>query len=317
MPQSHLALAAVAVLAFCSQPTHAAEPAPNPPPTFPVDTRSLAERMPLFAYERSADFGLEEKGVETRGNASVRDISLIAVPGQTPQRIAGYIVSPTKNATTSCAGIFWVHWLGEPATSNRTQFLDEAVELAGRGVISVMVDAMWSNPKWYGSRVLEEDYTNSVRQVIALRRGLDLLTAQTGVDQSRLAFVGHDYGAMYGVIALALEQRVRACIFIAATPSLNDWAFFAKKPASMDDYLRQNAVLELKDYVRELKDTAVFMQFAEKDHYVPLNKAEEFFLAAPNPKHMTVYGGTGHEMTKPESIRKDRDAWLAEVLRLP
>jgi dienelactone hydrolase len=272
------------------------------------------ERRALFTYARSADLQLEEKSTETRGDATVRDVSFVAVPGATPQRIAAYIVAPKNRAPR--AAILWVHWLGNPATTNRTEFFDEAVALAGRGVVSVLPDCMWSKPRWYRDRKLEEDYDNSVAQVIAIRRALDLLTQQPGAAPLPVGLVGHDYGGMYSTIALGLEPRVKTAVLIAVTASLTDWAFFTQQPASKEDYLKKNGPLELRDYLGALVGTSILFQFAEKDRFVPLENTQLSFAAAPASKQMIVYGGAEHAMIAPATIRTDRTAWLVRELGL-
>jgi hypothetical protein len=275
-----------------------------------------SRRAALFDYDRSADLALEERAVTTREGVDVRDVSFVAIPGHATGRVAGYIVMPGSVVKRPCAAVLWVHWLGEPATTNRTQFLEEAVALARRGVVSVLVDAMWAKPRWYPDRVLEEDYANSVRQVVALRRALDLLLSLPDVDKSRVAFVAHDYGAMYGTIVVAVHPGVRTCVWIAPTVSLTDWAFFVRKPASMESYLERNRVLELKDYLRATTGVSTFMQFAGHDEYVPRARGEEYFAAANEPKQMRLYEAAGHGMEAPSAIREDRTAWLARELGL-
>lgn len=276
----------------------------------------LHERLPLFAYDRHASLGLDEKTVSDRGGVSVHDVSFLAIPGSPDGRITAYIVTPGLQVKRPCAGILWVHWLGDPATTNRTEFLDEAVALGRHGVVSVLIDAMWSKPKWYPSRVLEEDYANSVRQVVALCRAMDLLLSFPDVDKARIGFVAHDYGAMYGTIAATVHSGVRTCVWIAPTASLTDWAFFAKKPASMEAYLKQNRVLELGDYLRATSGASTFTQFAGHDKYVTREKAAAFFAAASEPKQTHTYETAGHEMIAPVDVRGDRTAWLVKELGL-
>jgi len=278
--------------------------------------RLLRDRLPLFSYDRQASFALEEKPVLNRDGVSLRDISFAAIPGSADGRTAAYVVTPGPAVNRPYAGVLWVHWLGAPATTNRTQFLDEAVALARRGVVSLLVDAMWAKPKWYRSRVLEEDYANSIRQVVALCRAMDLLVSLPDVDRSRVAFVAHDYGAMYGTIAVAVHPGVRTCVWVAPTASLTDWAFFVKKPVSMEAYLEQNRPLELMDYLRATTGVSTLMQFAGHDEYVPRAKADAYFAAASEPKQVRRYEPAGHEMTAPPAIREDRTAWLARELGL-
>ncbi len=297
--------AAFAVPAFASE---ACDGAPR------SDARGPAAWRELFAYDTAVPLAVQIAGSKTVGAALVQDVTFVARPDRPAERIAAYIVSPTT-AGASMPAVLWVHWLGEPATTNRTEFLDEATALAARGVVSVLVDAMWSKPRWYRDRVLEEDYATSIAQVVSLRRGLDLLLAQRGVDRARVALVGHDYGGMYGAIVASVDGRAKTHVLIAATASLFDWAFFQnKKPASMQAYRRQNEPLSLCDHLAAADKVSFLFQFAEKDEYVPLAKAQALFDAPTGAKQMSIYGGAGHEMSAPAGIRADRTAWLVREL---
>ena len=78
-------------------------------------------------------------------------------------------------------------------------------------------------PRLVRKRVPEQDYDNWVRQVVALRRAMDLLAARADVDKARVGFVGHDYGGMYGMMAAGVDNRARTYVYIAVAPSLNHW----------------------------------------------------------------------------------------------
>jgi len=173
---------------------------------------------------------------------------------------------------------------------------------------------MWSAPQWFSTRVPDKDYDNSIRQVIELRRGLDLLLSQTNVDRTRVGFVGHDYGAMYGMLMAGVEKRVKTFVFIAATQSLNDWAFLGPQPKSKAAYLKQNSGLELTDSLRQNKDASKFFQFGKSDFYVSRADAAIIFAAANEPKQRKLYDAP-HEMELKE-IASDRDEWLIKELSL-
>ena len=51
-------------------------------------------------------------------------------------------------------------------------------------------------------------------------------------DKTRLGFVGHDYGGMYGMLTAGLDRRARTYVYVAVAPSLNHWAFFGRQPRS-------------------------------------------------------------------------------------
>jgi len=271
-----------------------------------AQTKSDAS-APLFAYNQNSPLSVKEVSAENRGDVTVRDITFVPRPGG--REVKAYVVVPAGNGPF--AGILWVHWLGEEK-SNRTQFLDEAVELAPKGVFSVLVDAMWSEPRWFGTRIPEKDYENSIRQVIELRRALDLLLSQPQVDKARVGYVGHDFGAMYGMLMAGVEKRVKTYVFIAATQSLNDWAFLGPQPKSKTAYLKQNASLELTDYLRQSTNASKFFQFGKADFYISQADAAVVFAAAAQPKQRKLYEAS-HQMELKE-IMVDRDNWLIKEL---
>ena len=72
--------------------------------------------------------------------------------------------------------VLFVHWYGPPRpTSNRTQFIPDAIELAKSGVVSLLIDTPWSVPEFFKLRKREDDYARSVQQPKDLRRALDVL----------------------------------------------------------------------------------------------------------------------------------------------
>jgi predicted esterase len=265
--------------------------------------------LDLFAYDPTAALRVVEVGRETRGAALVRDVTFVPVD----QPVKAYVVAPAAGARSG-AGILYVHWLGEPETTNRTEFLAEAVKFAERGVTSVLVDTMWAAPKWYGNRIPEEDYAQAIHQVIELRRAMDLLVAQPGVDPARIGFVGHDFGAMYGMIASAADRRAKTYVFMAATPHFTDWFFFARQPKDVAAYRAQISSIDPVLYVPRLAPARIFFQFAAHDEYVSAEEAAEYYVAAANPKHMATYDA-GHDLHTAE-VAADRVAWLERELAL-
>ncbi len=281
--------------------------APEPSAFAQID--DFAAQRALFNYDATIPLGVVEKGVEKREGANIRDVTFNALMGKDT---AAYIVTPEGQGPF--AAVLWVHWLGEPATTNRTQFLNEAVKLSAQGVVSVLVDAMWStavNPEWFGKRVPEEDYGNSVKQVIALRRGMDLLLWQPNVDKTRVGLVGHDFGGMYSMMMAGVDPRARAYVYVAVVPSLNDWAFLGPQPKSRAAYLRQNAMLELTDYLLQVKNAPTFLQFGSQDVYV--SRVEGGMVGnAAGTRNRKIYD-IGHDLALPE-IAADRAAFLVKEL---
>jgi hypothetical protein len=62
-------------------------------------SRLLHERLPLFAYDRDASLGLDERTVSDRGGVSVHDVSFLAIPGSPEGRITAYMAERASRQT--------------------------------------------------------------------------------------------------------------------------------------------------------------------------------------------------------------------------
>jgi len=110
-----------------------------------------------------------------------------------------------------------------------------------------------------------------------------------------------------------VDQRAKAYVYVAVVPSLNDWAFLGPQPKSKAAYLRQNAQLELTDYLRQVKNASTFLQFGTKDVYV--SRVDGGIIAnAAGTKNRKFYEAD-HDMHLPE-IAADRAAFLLKELGL-
>lgn len=270
---------------------------------------TFAQRAALFHYDPNIKPSISDDGLDRRDRISIRDITLQLSPDRPAMK--AYLVVP--DGSGPFAGVLWVHWLGDK-NSDRSEFLEEAVTLARKGTVSLLVNAMWADPDWYPTRNVDQDYHQSIQQVIDLRRAFDLLAAQPGVDSQRIGFVGHDYGGMYGAVAMALDGRVRSAVLIAMTQSFTNWAFFVKQPTSKVEYLRQNAVLDLTDYLAQLKNVNVLGQFANGDPYVSRADSLVIMNALPKKGERKFYDA-GHDMVS-AAAQADRLAWLTRDLNL-
>jgi dienelactone hydrolase len=270
---------------------------------------AAAEPLPpsTFAYDAKAPIDLrDEAPAQKRGEVTVRDVSFAATTEGA--RTRAYLVLPRDAAASS--GALWVHWLGEKA-SNRDEFLGDAVELAGSGTVSLLVDAQWSAPHWFTTRTTDTDYDASIRQVKDLRRALDVLLGQKGVDKGRIAYIGHDFGGMYGSILAAVDPRPQTLVILAVTTKLSDWFLLGAPPKSKPDYVAKMAPIEPLPYLAKAKPGAVFFQFAKTDEYVTKEHADEYVAAArptSGEKKVMTYDAD-HDLDVP-AAHTDRLAWL-------
>jgi dienelactone hydrolase len=217
---------------------------------------------------------------------------------------------------TASAAILYLHWYEpEAPDSNRSQFVDEAKEMAKRGAACLLVETLWSDPDFFFKRTQEDDPRNSVQQVVDIRRAMDFLLAQPGVDPTRLALVGHDFGGMYGVLAGSLDNRPSNYVIMAATPRFPDWYLYAPKleDEAREAFIRQMAEIDPITHVGNLAPASVLFQFATDDFHVPRERAEEFFTAARQPKEVRWYEA-GHGLN--EKAAHERMEWLTSALAL-
>src|SRR5262245_33818482 len=96
-----------------------------------------------FPYDQSVPLDVTYVDrTERRTGTSVRDVTFDNSLGS---RVSAFIVTPPPDVTPPFAGVVWLHWLETSANdSNRSQFLDEAVELSIGGVVSILPDGFWS-----------------------------------------------------------------------------------------------------------------------------------------------------------------------------
>ena len=245
---------------------------------------------PVFAYDRRRPADLLASGTEMRGAAVITDLTY---QGLTGSRRAAYLVTPSKVSGGPHPAVLFVHWYEPPnPTSSRKQFLPDAVELAGEGVISLLVDTMWSNPDWFTSRDPENDLGHSIEQVKELRRALDVLVSRPGVDLSRVFYVGHDFGAMYGSLVASVDAaRLKGFAFMAGTRSFSDWFLLWPKrdDAAKAETIRRLAPLDPTRHLAAAGALPVLFQFATRDKFVTKAAADALVASAAGPKDVRWY----------------------------
>jgi dienelactone hydrolase len=263
-----------------------------------------------FDYQREP-IRVTDNGVTTHGGAAVHDITYRAA-GQDP--VTAYLVTPVQSGRHPAA--LFLHWLDTPEESTRAEFLDEAESLAAGPdhVISLLPQLTFPFDYFPVGDVRDRD--SIIKQVIQLRRGLDLLDARRDVDTSRVAVVGHDYGAMYASLLSAVDEpRVHAAVIMAADATMSDWfvKFFLDLPA--DQVAPYTAVLTSVDPIQFIGHAPkrLLLQYATNDFYIPLSVADSMHKAAGPSSIYRTYD-VDHSMRVP-AAQADRDAFLHQTLR--
>lgn len=250
-----------------------------------------------------------EVSVETADGVTVTDLTFTL---STIQPTEAYLVAPAGGEPGP--GIIWFHWVeyGDP-TSNRTEFLEEAKDMARRGAVSILVQGRmpWLEPP----ESIAHDVPAVEAEVRMLFGALIVLVRRPEVNPANLAIVGHDFGAMYASVFFGVDEHVDAMVVMAPTARWADWFYRYWQISDPEDaYLAAMAGLDPVTWLPGSNNRPVLLQFAANDQYVPEAVADEITEAVGIGAARRTYD-TGHALN--EEARADRDAWLADLLELP
>ena len=227
------------------------------------------------------------------------------------------LVGPSSTPRAARPAVLFVHWYEPPKpTSNRTEFLPDAIELASNGVVSLLIDTPWAREDWFPTRNGDRDYDFSVAYMKELRHAIDVLLQQPNVDRRRVAYVGHDFGAMYGAGAVAQDPRVTHFVYMAGTRAFSDWFLFTPKRegADREAFIAKLAPLDPIVNLPKISPRPILMQFGGKDRFVSPEAAKAQADAVTGPKTVKTYEAAEHELSY--QARLDRLAWLKQQLRI-
>ncbi len=252
----------------------------------------LAPSADLFSYDRSLPFSMRVLAQSRQGGIAIREVSFAVTPSS---RMTAYIVAPTRSGRY--AGIVF-----EPGRwQTRDYFLSEALDDARRGAVGVSLDDLSIGyPTFTGS-----DRATLILRVIALRRAVDLLLAQPGVDATRLGFVGHSDGAELGGMLAGIDRHIRAYVLMSG-----GGIWDRSRDTAYNDAIAQ---LDADNYIPYAQPAALLYQSARHDQFVPVSDALHYQQLGSRPKQVEWYNAD-HMLNA--QARSDRQAWLGAQLRL-
>lgn len=262
---------------------------------------------PSLDYDRTAPLEVETREMAVRDGVRIQSISFAGPKGG---RAEGFLVAPEKTIGKT-GGIVWMH------SGGKYENLPDAVLAAQIGAVSIVLEP--SEPdedpvKWRDAMI---------RAVVSIRRAFDVLAARADVDPRRIAYAGHSFGAMMGVVAVS-DKRFKAAVFevgllgmsIHIRTSPHPWAAGIRKELGdkLEPFLKVLEPLDAVHYVGQLSPTVLLFQSARLDMGVPEKDALDFYNAASTPKRLEWYN-TGHDVLDIAAI-SDRMRFLAGQLGL-
>ena len=198
--------------------------------------------------------------------------------GEGDAAVEAYVVEPADGAIR--AGILFLHWLGEHR-SDRTQFLSETRDYAALGVRCVLPQGRLP----WGPDPVDADIDIANIKLEQARLGAAVDRLISGLPKGTpLALVGHDFGAMHGLLLATRRPVFKAAAVIAATPRWGDW-FLRFWPMQVDrfDYLRRLSPLDPITVAPDLTP-ATLWQFSNRDYFIAPMSAVELARASTSKR---------------------------------
>ena len=316
-----LALVASLACVACAAPGASQAPAGAPslaPPSWPDDPVDAAT---LTAYDAAMPLDVrEEDEPREEDGIAIHDVTWASPHGG---RASAWLVVPPGEGPFG--GIVYLHG----SETWRDDFLDEAIAMAHGGAISLVVDAPFARmgaerrPSLGAYDDPEEERGMTAQAIVDVRRAYDVLAARDDVDDARLGFVGHSWGASLGVVLAAVDPRPSSLVLITGRPSWTGFLDAAEEewvqatrdgytPAQWEHYLELMAPLDAMAEIGNVDGQRLYLQYGSEDDVVPPRVARELIDAADADR--TDSYEAGHALN--DQATADRVGWLVERLRL-
>jgi dienelactone hydrolase len=284
-----------------------------------TDLNSLTH---LFDYDSKSALDLQDKVIEDFDGGAIHNVTYTSPKGGT---VSAYLILPKGKGPF--ATVLFGHW----GNGTRAEFIPEAKLYAKAGVVSLIPDYPWDRAgesrkslDHYDRPEIDRDI--QIQAVIDLRRGIDLLLARPDVDRKRLAYVGHSYGAQWGSILSAADQRMKVSVLMAGVAELADILLRSDEPGivefrktqtagQLEKYVAVNSSLDAIHFIGNAAPIPLLLQFANYEQYFDKTSMQNYIAAASQPNKVLKYD-TAHDLNDPQALQ-DRYDWLATYLDLP
>lgn len=263
-----------------------------------------------FSYDDSGPLDAQIKPTSFSTNdVRVDDVSFRG-PGDT--FLNAYLLTPSGSEGRHPA-VIYAHGAG----GDRQELLGEALEMAGKGTVTLALDMIYSTDRakelpegMEGARANSKLEQEAVKEV---RRAVDFLQSRDDVDGDEIGYVGWSQGARMGALTSGVEHRIKAFDLIAggAAP-VSEYVKYA--PTDIQDELR--TLLERTDplhFVAQAEPSELLFQDGRQDKVVPEAALKELAQAGSEPKEVRWYEA-GHVPTS--KMWADSRSWLSDRLGL-
>jgi hypothetical protein len=224
--------------------------------SFASSSQSTAKATPdyqsavhIFDYDAKAPLDVQDKIIEEFDGGTLHDITYTSPKGGP---VAAYLVVPKGKGPF--APILFGHW----GNGTRAEFIPEAKLYARAGAVSLIPEYPWDRPPPQRKTPNHTDKPEldreiEIQAVLDLRRGIDLLFGRPDVDPTRLAYVGHSYGAQWGSILSAVDKRMKTSVLMAGVAESAD-IFLRGNDPGIVEFRNSRPPGQLERYVHVIGD---------------------------------------------------------------
>ena len=266
----------------------------------------------LFDYDYQAPLTVTEISVQQEDGYTVYDIHY---PSPKGGNVPTYLVVP--DGTGPFAGLILMH--GSSGSRESLMPLAKDLVLTGAAVLTISGPAARTpNRDWI--QFTPQDREEQIQLIIDLRRGVDVLIEYTGVDRSRIGYIGYSYGAAMGGLLAGVEFRIKAYGLMVGDGGLVNHFMEDGQPVggfeslplgTREEWLRAMEPIEPIYFIDNAYPASLFFQNARFDSLVTEADALADKAAGSEPKRVEWYD-SGHGL--PTQAYFDMVEWLAEQI---
>ena len=260
-----------------------------------------------FGYDVTQPLDFVDRGRVNHGYpVAVEDVSYTS--GR--DRISAFLVRP-PGAHGKLPAVVYLHG----AQGDRQELVVPATWIAARGAIALTITApSTASPEPSGLKgvaFLRWQQQIQKRDVVAVRRAIDLLERRKDVDPKRIGFVGWSAGSHTGGILAGVEPRLQAIVLMSCgVAPVSEYASLAQ-PALRAPIRRYLGSIDPLRYVRDARGSSLLVEDGRTDTVVPRAALLTFINATP-PGTKVHWYEAGHELN--DLAYRDQLDWLVAKL---
>jgi dienelactone hydrolase len=259
-----------------------------------------------FVYDAGLPLATSDRGVvDNDYPIAVHDISYAAGD----DTVDAFLVVPPGKARR--AAVVYVHGAG----STRDSMIGPALWLAAHGAVTLAITAPSSAATAPAvSGILDRlawHKSLEIRDVVAVRRAVDLLSARDDVDPKRIGYVGWSAGARTGALLSGVEPRFHSLVLISGG-SAPVSEFVQAAPTELRPQVEKTmSSIDPLHYIAQARPGSLLLEDGRRDGVIPRTALQALIDAAPRGTKVLWYDA-GHALG-PVAYRVHM-RWLGEQL---